>query len=49
MIFYPGKAIFRFERELKSCTDKQKLKEFSTNKMFYKKMLKISLNGKDYK
>ena len=31
-ILYPARLSFRFDREIKSFTDKQKLKEFSTTK-----------------
>ena len=29
-LLYPGKISFRIDREIKSITDKQKLREFST-------------------
>ena len=31
-LLYPAGSLFRFDREIKSFTDKQKLREFSTNK-----------------
>ena len=39
-MLYPTKLSFRFERELESFTDKQKLKEFSTAKPASQEMLK---------
>jgi len=37
---YPASISFRFDREIKSFTDKQKLKEFSTTKSALQQMLK---------
>ena len=39
-ILYSSRFSFRFDREIKSFTDKQKLKEFSTTKPALKEMLK---------
>ena len=39
-IFYPVRLSFRFEGEIKSFTDKQKLREFSTTKPALQQMLK---------
>ena len=39
-ILYPARLSFRFDREIKSFTDKQKLREFSTNKPALQQMLK---------
>ena len=39
-IFYPARLSFRFNRKIKSLTDKQKLKEFSTTKPALQQMLK---------
>ena len=39
-ITLPSKALIRFEREIKSFTDKQKLKEFSTTKPVLQQILK---------
>ena len=39
-ILYLARNSFRFIREIKNSTDKQKLKEFSTTKPLYKKCLK---------
>ena len=33
-LLYPGRISFRFDREVKTFTDKQKFKEFSTTKPF---------------
>ena len=38
---YPARISFRYEGEIKSFTDKQKLREFSTTKPALQKMLKI--------
>ena len=40
IIFYPAKLSFRFEGEIKSFTDKQKLREFSTTKPALQQILK---------
>jgi len=39
-ILYPAKLSLRFDREIKSFRDKQKLKEFSTTKPVLQQMLK---------
>ena len=39
-ILYPARLSFRFDREIKSFTDKQKLREFSTTKPALNQMLK---------
>ena len=39
-ISYPERLLFRFDREVKSITDKQKLKEFNTIKPVLQQMLK---------
>ena len=39
-LLYPARISFRFDREIKSCTDKQKLREFSTTKPALQQMLK---------
>ena len=39
-ILYPARLLFRFDGEIKSFTDKQKLKEFSTTKPALQQMLK---------
>ena len=39
-LLYPAKISFKYEGEIKSYTDKQKLKEFSTTKPALKQMLK---------
>ena len=39
-LLYPAKIPFRFNREIKSFTDKQKLREFSTTKAVLQQMLK---------
>ena len=39
-LLYPARISFRYERELKSFTDKQKLREFSTTKPALQQMLK---------
>ena len=36
---YPARISFRFDREIKTFTDKQKLREFSTTKPALKQML----------
>ena len=37
---YPARISFRFDREIKTLTDKQKLREFSTTKPALQQMLK---------
>ena len=39
-LLYPAKISFRFDREIKSFTDKQKLREFNTTKSALQQMLK---------
>ena len=39
-LLYPARISFRFDGEIKSFTDKQKLREFSTAKPVLQKMLK---------
>ena len=39
-LLYPARIIFRFDGEIKSFTDKQKLREFSTTKPALQQMLK---------
>ena len=39
-LLYPARILFRFNREIKSLTDKQKLREFSTTKRALQQMLK---------
>ena len=39
-ILYPGRLSFRFDGEIKSFPDKQKLREFSTTKAALQQMLK---------
>ena len=39
-LLYPARISFRFDRENKTCTDKQKLREFSTTKPAVQQMLK---------
>ena len=39
-LFYPAWILFRFNREIKSFIEKQKLKEFSTTKPALQQMLK---------
>ena len=39
-LLYPARISFRFDREIKSFTDKQKLREFSTIKPALQQMLK---------
>ena len=39
-LLYPARISFRYEGELKSFTDKQKLREFSTTKPALQQMLK---------
>ena len=40
-IFYPARLSFSYDGEIKSFTDKQKLKEFSTTKPALQEMLKV--------
>ena len=39
-LLYPARTSFRFNGEIKSFTDKQKLREFSTTKPALQQMLK---------
>ena len=39
-LLYPGRISFKYEGEIKSFTDKQKLREFSTTKPALQQMLK---------
>ena len=39
-LLYPARISFRFDREIKTFTDKQKLREFSTPKPALQQMLK---------
>ena len=39
-LLYPTRISFRFDEEIKSFTDKQKLREFSTTKAALQQMLK---------
>ena len=39
-LLYPARISFKYEREMKSFTDKQKLREFSTTKPTLQQMLK---------
>ena len=39
-LLYPARISFKYEGEIKSFTDKQKLREFSTNKPALQQMLK---------
>ena len=39
-LLYPARISFRFDRKIKSFTDKQKLREFSTTKPALQQMLK---------
>ena len=40
ILLYPARISFKFDREIKSFTDKQKLREFSTTKPALQQMLK---------
>ena len=44
-ILYPARLSFRFDGEIKSFPDKQKLKEFSATKIALKQMLKEFLQA----
>ena len=39
-LFYPARISFRFDREIKTFTDKQKLRDYSTTKPAFQQMLK---------
>ena len=45
-LLYPARISFRFNREIKTFTDKQKLREFSTTKPALQQMLKELLGRK---
>ena len=45
-LLYPTRISFKYEGEIKSFTDKQKLREFSTTKPALQQMLKIFLDRK---
>jgi len=42
-LLYPARISFKYEREIKSFTDKQKLKEFNTTKLALQQLLKYLL------
>ena len=42
-LLYPARISFRFDREIKTFKDKQKLRDFSTTKPALQQMLKESL------
>ena len=42
-LLYPARVSFRFNREIKTFTDKQKLREFNTTKKALQQMLKENL------
>jgi len=42
-LLYPARISFRYEGEIKSFTDKQKLREFSATKTAFQQMLKDCL------
>ena len=44
-LLYPARVSFRFNREVKSFSDKQKLREFSTTKPALQQMLKELLSA----
>ena len=44
-LLYPARISFRFQGEIKSLSDKQKLREFSTNKTALQQMLKKILSA----
>ena len=46
-LLYPARISFRFEREFKNITDKQKLREFSTTKPALKQMLNELLEARN--
>ena len=39
-LLYPARISFKYDREIKSFIDKQKLREFSTTKPAFQQMLK---------
>ena len=46
-LLYPARISFRFDGEIKTFTDKQKLREFSTNKPALQQMLKELLQARN--
>ena len=44
-LLYPARISFRFDGEIKTFTDKQKLREFSANKSALQQMLKEFLQA----
>ena len=42
-LLYPARISFKYEREIKSFTNKQKVREFSTTKLTRQQMLKYLL------
>ena len=47
-LLYPARLSFRFDKEIKSLTNKQKLKEFNTTKPALQQTLKeLLLGGKE--
>ena len=48
-LLYLGRLSFRFDGEIKSFPDKQKLREFSTTKPDLQQMLKGTSPGRKYK
>ena len=47
-LHYPARVSFRYEGEIKSFTDKQKLRKFSTTKQLFKKCWKNRKNKKRF-
>jgi len=47
-LLYPARISFKYEGEIKSFTDKQNLREFSTTKIALQQMLKGFLDLGDY-
>ena len=48
-LLYPARISFKYEREIKSFTDRQKLREFSTTKPVLQQMLKGSSLDRKHK
>ena len=48
-LLYPARISFKYEGKIKSSTDKQKLREFSTTKPALQQMLKDTLDRKHKK
>ena len=48
-LLYPGRLSFKYEGEIKSFTDKQKFREFSTTKPALQQMVKDHLDRKHRK